>query len=253
MADPQFVRISELARRCDVPVATIKHYLREGMLPAAAVRKSRNMAYYDVSLAPRVRAIKELQATRYLPLRVIREILDEPRRQSVDEMARGIAIALARLAPTDRRTRKELLAAGVVGDELSYLEGLGVLSGHGAGDDTVYAGDDLELLRTLGAARKAGLSPDMLPPTIVAEYARALAELVRVELALFETGVLPRASGRERELAQVATLLSERLIILLRRKMLMPMLDAAAKRAPSRKSPSSSQARRGANKTRRGR
>jgi DNA-binding transcriptional MerR regulator len=226
----QFVRISELARRSGVPLATIKHYAREGLFPAATVRKSRNMAYYDAELAPRVRAIKELQATRFLPLRVIRQLLDEPRRESIEESSRAIAGTLAKLAPAERRTRRELVAAGVAAGELAYLERLGVIAAEGEGDDAAFAGDDLALLRTLGAARRAGLTAEMLPPAILAEYTRAIAALVRVEVALFESGVLPRAAGRERELAEAATVLSERLIVLLRRKMLVPMLEAAAAR-----------------------
>jgi DNA-binding transcriptional MerR regulator len=39
------LKISELADRSDVSVGTIKHYLREGLLPEP-VKTSRNMAYY---------------------------------------------------------------------------------------------------------------------------------------------------------------------------------------------------------------
>ena len=45
-APPQeLLRISELAERAEVPVATVRHYLREGLLPEP-VKTSRNMAYY---------------------------------------------------------------------------------------------------------------------------------------------------------------------------------------------------------------
>jgi DNA-binding transcriptional MerR regulator len=72
------LRISELAERSGVSVATIKHYLREGLLgdDDDVLRTSRNMAYYPVQFVERVRLIKRLQEERFMPLRVIREVLD---------------------------------------------------------------------------------------------------------------------------------------------------------------------------------
>ena len=63
-APPQeLVKISELAERADVPVATVRHYLREGLLPEG-VKTSRNMAYYPPEFVDRIRLIKQL----YRPL-----------------------------------------------------------------------------------------------------------------------------------------------------------------------------------------
>ena len=44
----ELLKISELAERSGVPVATVRHYLREGLLPEP-VKTSRNMAYYPPS------------------------------------------------------------------------------------------------------------------------------------------------------------------------------------------------------------
>ncbi len=72
---PRPVKMSALARLSGVPAATIKHYLREGLLPQPGVRTGRNMAFYDASLAERIKQIKELQREHFLPLSVIRERL----------------------------------------------------------------------------------------------------------------------------------------------------------------------------------
>jgi hypothetical protein len=77
----------------------------------------------------------------------------------------------------------------------------------------------------LGAARRAGLTADMLPLSIVADYIEAIRNLVRVELQLFETGVLPRAGENVGELTEQATKLSEKLVVLLRRRMIVPTLE----------------------------
>src|SRR5690349_17372613 len=93
------VKMSILARRSGVPAATIKHYLREGLLPPPAIRSSKNMALYDAQTIPRIKAIKELQRKRYLPLRVIKQLLagldphagDETTAQAIDRVLRETA------------------------------------------------------------------------------------------------------------------------------------------------------------------
>src|SRR5260370_39729318 len=74
--DGALVKMAELAKRSGGPGPTIKHYIREGLLPGPEVRTSKNMAYYDARMAARIRVIKELQAGRFLPLRVIAELLE---------------------------------------------------------------------------------------------------------------------------------------------------------------------------------
>ena len=53
----------------------MRHYLREGLLPEP-VKTSRNMAYYPPEFVDRIRLIKQLQEERFMPLRVIRDLLD---------------------------------------------------------------------------------------------------------------------------------------------------------------------------------
>ena len=66
----------ELAEAAGVSAGTIKHYLREGLLPEP-IRTSRNMAYYPREFVERVKLIKQLQEERFLPLKVIKEILED--------------------------------------------------------------------------------------------------------------------------------------------------------------------------------
>jgi len=70
----ELLKISELAERAEVPVATVRHYLREGLLPEP-VKTSKNMAYYPPEFIERIRTIKRLQEERFMPLRVIKEAL----------------------------------------------------------------------------------------------------------------------------------------------------------------------------------
>ncbi len=230
--DGRRVKVSILARMSGVPAATIKHYVREGLLPEPS-RTSRNMAYYEVGLVPRIKRIKELQRTRFLPLKVIRQVLDESELESGDETVTAtIARVLEQTAPTERRSRAELVSAGMPPTQLDFLRQAGIISPQG-GAEEAYSGDDLEILGLLGAARKAGITPEMLPVTILAEYAARLRELVEVELRLYRDGVVPRAKSDLTMLTEAATSLSERLVVLLRRKMLVPMMREIAKKRAS--------------------
>src|SRR5205807_2770292 len=75
-ADDSLMKMSELAAESGVSAGTIKHYLREGLLPQP-VRTSRNMAYYPRDFVERIRLIKRLQEERFMPLKLIKGVLEE--------------------------------------------------------------------------------------------------------------------------------------------------------------------------------
>jgi DNA-binding transcriptional MerR regulator len=216
--DVERVKMSKLARMSGVPAATIKHYVKEGLLPEPH-RTSRNMAYYPVSLVPRIRAIKELQTTRYLPLKVIKDVLDEAADRGVT-LGQAVEAVLRRQAGDEFRTRKQVLEAGVPKGQLEFFEKMGLVEAVEQDGKEGFVGDDLSLLRVLGSARRAGITPEMLPHTILEPYMNAVRELAKLELELFERGVVPHAGDELQQLVIVASELSERLVIVLRRKML---------------------------------
>ena len=71
------LKMAELADRSVVSAGTIKHYLREGVLgdESGIVRTSRNMAWYPPDFVERIRLVKRLQEERYMPLRLIGEVM----------------------------------------------------------------------------------------------------------------------------------------------------------------------------------
>jgi len=216
--------MSVLARMSGVPAATIKHYLREGLLPAASKKTSRNMAFYDPALVDRIRRIKTLQREHFLPLRLIKDALDgKPSKKQEAEATAAIERALGEMAKTDERTRRQLLASGMPDMALGFLEQLGLVTAVKRDDEDVFGGDDLALLRVLGASRRAGITPTMLPPEILEAYVRSIQALVKIELDMWRH-VLPQAGNDTRELTKVATQLSEQLVVLIRRKLLLPTL-----------------------------
>lgn len=218
----ELVRIGELARRSGVSIATLKHYLREGLI-APARKSGRTMSWYDPNLAQRIKAIKELQKRQFLPLDVIKDTIDRDA-DATDDLAAADAIAkvLVRHGGRRSRSREELLARGVRARELDVLAAAGLAVPTGA--DQRYRGDDLALLVTLGAARKAGLSAELLPFEIINDYLTAIRALVAVELRLFREGVRRTSPNDVARLTTAATKLSERLVVLVRRKLLLPTL-----------------------------
>lgn len=214
-----------------VPTATIKHYLREGLLPGPAKRTSRNMAYYDARLAARVRAIKELQQARFLPLRVIAEVLEPAPsarvRDDLDEMQLqqlGMHEPAAQQpddGPSRSRPHAHILTEMQLDqDDLDALHALGLLGS--VEPHAVFAGPDLELLTVIHEIRARGLG-DLLPVDSLPAYVPLIRELVRTERELFRRQVLGGARVPDMslvELTRQVNQLSERLIAAVRQQLL---------------------------------
>src|SRR5919201_5583310 len=126
------LKISELAERSGVPVATVRHYVREGLLPEP-VKTSRNMAYYPPEFVERIRVIKQLQEERFMPLRLIRDLLD--RQDAEPERLRAMIELEDRILERALAGERERISADEVGgryevpqEVLDRLAGLGVLT-----------------------------------------------------------------------------------------------------------------------------
>src|SRR5690606_5077507 len=80
------LRISQLSTETGVPVATLKYYLREGLLPQGRVI-TRTSAEYDEEHVERVRLVRALTAVGGLDLATTRRVLavvDEPHASRAD-------------------------------------------------------------------------------------------------------------------------------------------------------------------------
>ena len=179
----ELLRISELAERSGVPVATIRHYLREGLLPEP-VKTSRNMAYYPPEFVDRIRLIKQLQEERFMPLRVIRDLLEreeaEPARlrAMIDLEDRILERALA--GERERIPADEVHARYEIPQEvLDRLAELGVLSP----DEDGYSPSDVRIVETISRFRAGGYD-ESLGFTVydTLRYKRALELLVAEEV-----------------------------------------------------------------------
>jgi DNA-binding transcriptional MerR regulator len=68
------LKIGEIAKRSGTPASTIRYYVQEGLLPKPE-KANEKMAYYDESCIERLQVIGQLQAKRYFPLYLIKNIL----------------------------------------------------------------------------------------------------------------------------------------------------------------------------------
>ena len=177
-------RSRELAERAEVPVATVRHYLREGLLPEP-VKTSRNMAYYPPEFVERIRLIKQLQEERFMPLRVIRDLLERERRRARaaagDDRARGPDPrpgARRRARARSRRTRSRR-ATTSPREVLERLAELGVLTPDGDG----YSPSDVRIIEAIGRFRAGGYD-ESLGFTVydTLRYKQALEPLVAEEV-----------------------------------------------------------------------
>jgi DNA-binding transcriptional MerR regulator len=156
MEAASMMKISELADAAEVPVATVRHYLREGLLPEP-VKTSRNMAYYPPEFVERIRLIKQLQEERYMPLRVIKELLDTAD-GDVDRLRTladtGDALVARVLAPETQRTpESEVLERFEIPERaLRRLTELGVLTP----DEDGYSPSDVRIVEAVSRFRAAG-------------------------------------------------------------------------------------------------
>jgi DNA-binding transcriptional MerR regulator len=224
------LKMSELTERSGVSAGTIKHYLREGLLGGEdmIVRTSRNMAWYAPELVDRVKLIKRLQEERFMPLKLIRGVIEsdpDGMRALIEVEDRILQQAAAareseRMSAAEARERFDLPAN--VLDRLAEIE---VLSPTSRG----YEAEDVGIMRAISRFRAGGYDEE-LGYTVydTLRYRKALAPLVEEEVRLAldrlagevepERAVEIIASGAEPLRELIGAMLSKQLLAELRRQ-----------------------------------
>jgi DNA-binding transcriptional MerR regulator len=176
------LKMRELAARSGVTAGTIKHYLREGLLPEP-VKTSRNMAYYPAEFVERIKLIKQLQEERFMPLKVIKGMLDEDPERAKALIELEDRILERALAGEEKRTSVAEVrkAYEVPADVLDRLEELGILSPNSRG----YSPSDVKIVEAISRFRAGGYD-EQLGFTVydTLRYKSALEALVSEEVAV---------------------------------------------------------------------
>jgi DNA-binding transcriptional MerR regulator len=199
------LKMSELAERSGVSAGTIKHYLREGLLGDGdeIKRTSRNMAYYPEEFVERIRLIKRLQEDRFMPLRLIREVMaEEPERAArLVEIEDRILERAIEARESGRTSRARVRESGrvsrarvretydVPANVLKRLEELEILTPNARG----YDADDIQIIEAISRFRAGGYE-EAIGFTVydTLRYREALQPLVEEEVAV----LLGRLAGQ---------------------------------------------------------
>jgi DNA-binding transcriptional MerR regulator len=190
-AERTLLKMSELSERSGVPAATIKHYLREGVLGPDddVVRTSRNMAYYPPHFVERIQLVRRLQDERYMPLKVIRELIANSPELS-EKLVEIEDRILQRAAERDENARTSKKQARDTYDipqtVLDRLEEIAVLSPSSRG----YDANDLAIIEAISRFRAGGYE-ESLGFTVydTLRYKDAFEPLVREEVETLVTRV----------------------------------------------------------------
>ncbi|WP_394552058.1 MerR family transcriptional regulator [Agromyces sp. MMS24-JH15] len=188
------MRVSELSTDTGVPVATIKYYLREGLLPEGE-RTAPTQASYAQAHVQRLRVIRALveSGVSIAEVRKVLDALDDPPASPHDLLG----AAHAAVTPTSESDIDTAAAEQLVA-QLGWQPGLC--------DDAVVAG----VARALKGIAQAGFE---IPDPVMAAYLESVLLIARAEIAGVPTDS-PEAAVRYVVLGSV---LVEPLLLALRR------------------------------------
>lgn len=188
------MRISELSARADLPVATIKFYLREALLHEG-MRTSPTQASYDDTHVQRLRIIRALieSGVSVAETRRVLAALDDPPLEAHALLGMAHAAVLPEVEGVLDTTEAKRLAEG-----LGWRPGMC--------DDAVLAG----VARALQGLERAGFT---VPTDVMPVYLDSIQALARAEIA----GVPTESAEAAVRYVVLGTVLVEPLLLALRR------------------------------------
>jgi len=186
----KLLKISQLADRADVSIPTIKHYVRQGLLPKP-IKTSRNMGYYPASSVEKIKLIKQLQKEKFLPLAVIKRLIDTGASYK-NELALGKAIfksgpasSTAKQVPLSEIEAK----TGFPLEQIDILEEQDLIHPVLRGDKKVYSEEDQTVIAIARKRQDLGLPFDLSLGTLKI-YKTAMARAVRNDINFFVRNIM---------------------------------------------------------------
>jgi DNA-binding transcriptional MerR regulator len=178
--------VSELAERADVPLATVKYYLREGLLPAGVTTGPRRAEYDDAHLR-RLRVLRLLRDVGGVPVTSLRQVAE-----ALDDETLSVHDVMTLVA--DVITTGPTMA--VDPDSLSMVDD--VLAGIGWDGVRPESLDRLRLASLVSLLNGPG--PLAASVEVLSFYAALADQLARAEVALVD-----HETRREELLEQLVT------------------------------------------------
>jgi DNA-binding transcriptional MerR regulator len=184
---PRGIRIGELSALTGVSRDTIKFYLKEGLIPRPQ-KTGRTMSYYDPSCVERIRLIKRLQGEHFLPLQVIKGVL-ENKNVAVEELALVDAFLGLSVFP-DPVTGVSLddlkLKTGYSDEDIERIESAGLIGPRSHEFGREFSTLDLRVLSLIRRRERAGFSLGY-SIEMMGIYRDGIARIVRAATQQFAT------------------------------------------------------------------
>jgi DNA-binding transcriptional MerR regulator len=230
------MRMRELETRSGVGRETIRFYIREGLLPEPT-RAARNSASYSEAHVTRLALIKRLQEERFLPLAVIRGILDGDTAPWLDAPAFPELDAVLRERidhDAPRVAAAGLVAAGgATQDTVDEAVAAGIVAVDDAG---MLAARDAAILRVLGNLDRIGFRRDRgFTPGMVGMYQDFVDWITAQEMRFFFEATAGHVDAAEAaDMAERGIGAVNELIALMRTKALLGRLASRRRVAGDR-------------------
>lgn len=243
--EPTEWTISEVAERTGVPIATIKFYIREKLLPRPRTA-ARTVGRYDAGFVQRLELVRELRSRFRLSLADIASLLAEAgdgctlteielrllQRERIDG-----AIDPTHTAPPES-SAKLLERSGLPPEDIAELVACGLLTPIKVDGAFVYAERDARIAEVVGALRSSGYNQHLgFSISDLRRYVEAMRLLVVREVEQFDSLAL-RDLPRDQMLALIGQGVGhiDVLVSLLHKKLLLAAvhdrLDAASLSKP---------------------
>ena len=185
------MKMKELEQRTGIGREAIRFYIREGLLEEPE-RPKKNVAIYSENHVERILLIKKLQDERFLPLTVIKDVLEQGRAAQGDLAAfLGTEFAMV-LAP---RIRSSGLSAATLGslldeceldmDQIEQMVVAGFLEPAALSLTLEVSPEDAALIRLWGGMRRGGFGAVGVAVSDLKPYADAAASIAAYEVDPF--------------------------------------------------------------------
>jgi DNA-binding transcriptional MerR regulator len=224
------MRMKQLSAEAGVPKGTIQFYIQEGLVPPP-MKTHPNMAYYNHTHLNAIRLVRELQAKRFLPLSVIKRVMDAGiEHLSIDEMRTLVELDgklfqnLKESPPVKPVTENALSGrTGVSPEEIRGLEQIGVLHPVRKGRHEYFEEDDIRLVECWARLRKAGFNEALgFGPSILKVHMELLDLLVREEARILTSRVTGKIPLQElSSMVEEATAILNTIIGVLHKKLIL--------------------------------
>jgi DNA-binding transcriptional MerR regulator len=180
----------------DVTISKIRFLEGEGLIDPERT-PSGYRKFYDKDIE-RLRGILRMQRDEYLPLKVIKDRIDQTEESSPARSSTGTSQEELAIPPTGLQMSEEELAAatGVDRNRIRELESFGILCTHGVNGGKYYDGDDFVVLSIAKDFFKYGIEPRHL--TMFRHFAER-------EATFFESIVLPTLRQKNPDARKVAS------------------------------------------------